>query len=182
VTAAAGANEAEPNEAEPAPQRPTEPALADTTETEPADPRGSELTPPDEVPGAAPPDEPSRAVLSEDAEKRLEQAERLLRGDAKSAVKALELLRALGETYATDARVLDAWTRAAARCKWWGESLQVALKWAALDQGPEAQLHLARTQRLVGQRYGAIQTLERLLATEPEHERALAMLVRYRDR
>ncbi len=50
-----------------------------------------------------------------------------------------------------------------------------------MDSSVEAQLNLAKVQRLVGQRYGAVQTLERLLQTEPANESALALLKKIRS-
>ncbi len=170
------------DDADPAPA--DQPAtIADPTLEPPAEPSAES----DEASVDRVEDEPSATEatpkeLSEDELNNLERAERLLRGDTKSAIRALDLLRTLGANHESDARILQGWSRAAARCKWWGESLQVALKWAAVDHSPIAQLHLARTQRLVGQRYGAIQTLERFLEGEPSHKEALAMLERYRDR
>jgi serine/threonine-protein kinase len=112
----------------------------------------------------------------------LERAERLLAGSSSEQQQALELFRVLAEQRPRDPRVLEGWSKAAARNKWWGESLRSALRWASFDEGPRAQLHLARTQRLVGQRYGAIQTLERFLEDNPKHQEAASMLERYRGR
>ncbi len=122
------------------------------------------------------------AELSEAEQARLDQGNRLLVGDAKARLRALDLFRKLAEAHPNHPDVLHGWSRAAAKNKWWGESLQVALRWASTDDSAEAKLHLARTQRLVGQRYGAIQTLERLLVEAPEHAEATAMLQRYRGR
>lgn len=123
---------------------------------------------------------PEPAELSDEDATRLERAERLLHGDSGARLKALALYRELAEAYPNHPEVLAGWSRAAARSKWWGESLRAALRWASRDPGIEAQLHLARTQRLIGQRFGAIQTLERVLAKAPEHREATAMLARYR--
>jgi hypothetical protein len=112
----------------------------------------------------------------------LERAERLLAGSSSEQQQALELFRVLAESSPREPRVLEGWSKAAARNKWWGESLRSALRWASFDESPRAQLHLARTQRLVGQRYGAIQTLERFLADNPKHQEAETMLERYRAR
>lgn len=121
------------------------------------------------------PDLPS-TVLDE-----LERADRQSRGDLSSRHLALETYRKHGEQYPKSKRVLSGWSAAASRAKWWGESLRIAIRWAAIDESIEAHIHLAKTQRIVGQRYGAIQTLERLLKQEPSNEQAQAMLKRYRQ-
>ncbi len=127
-------------------------------------------------------DAPEKERLSVSDRQRLERARRLLEGDERARLQSLDLFRQLAETHPKESEVLHGWSRAAAKNKWWGESLQAALRWASSDDSPQAKLHLARTQRLVGQRYGAIQTLERLLVEEPEHAEATAMLQRYRGR
>jgi tetratricopeptide (TPR) repeat protein len=111
----------------------------------------------------------------------LERATKLSQGNDGERHTALELFRKYGESYPKDPRVLAGWSQAAGRAKWWGESLRVAIRWAAMDSSTEAQLNLAKTQRLIGQRYGAIQTLERLLEQEPSNEAAQAMLRKYRQ-
>jgi serine/threonine-protein kinase len=107
------------------------------------------------------------------------RANALLERDGEGAITALDLFRKLGQRYPDHPAVLAGWSRAAAKGKWWGEALRVALRWASLDDSQEAQLHLAKTQRLLGQRFGAIQTLEKLLARAPSQE-AQAMIQRYR--
>jgi hypothetical protein len=77
--------------------------------------------------------------------------------------------------------VLEEWSKAAASVKWWGESLRVAIRWASVDPGEDSHLHLARTQRLVGQRFGAIQTLERFLEGAPGSKTAMAALLQYKN-
>lgn len=119
-------------------------------------------------------------ALPPDVQAELARADKLSQGNDGDRHTALEIYRKLGEQYAQSATVLNGWSRAASRAKWWGESLRVAIRWAAQDPSTEAQLNLARTQRLVGQRYGAIQTLERLLEQEPGNESAQAMLKKYR--
>lgn len=127
----------------------------------------------------------SPAAVSSDlppaARAELERAEKLSQGSDGDRHNALEVYRKWGEQYPQDATVLAGWTRAAGRAKWWGECLRVAIRWAAQDPSIEAQLNLAKTQRLVGQRYGAIQTLERLLEQQPANEAAQAMLRKYRQ-
>jgi eukaryotic-like serine/threonine-protein kinase len=94
-------------------------------------------------------------------------------------VKALSLARRLAKTHPEDARVLKAWSETAIDTKGWGEALRAAIKWASVDSDTAAHIHLARVQKAVGQRYGAIATLERILAEHPEHEAALELLGRY---
>lgn len=151
----------------------------------PSAPPEDELDPP---PSPQPPQEqdpPIRALdapLPKEVQRRLATADDRSVRDRQARQVALDTYRQLGEQYPEHPRVLGGWSKAAGRAKWWGESLRVAIRWAALDPRPEAQLHLARTQRLVGQRYGAVQTLERLLQRFPEHQEATAMLQRYRQR
>jgi hypothetical protein len=123
-----------------------------------------------------------QAELSDEERVLLEKAERLLERGGSGHVRSLDLFRKLAKAHEYDPRILEGWSRAAAGAKWWGESLRVALRWASFDDSPRAQLHLARTQRLIGQRYGAIQTLERLLERSPKNQQAQAMLDRYRGR
>lgn len=126
---------------------------------------------------AAPPDAlPAEVVTA------LKQAKRLTLSNRADREVALHRYRKIAEDHPKHPDVLSGWSKAAARAKWWGESLRVALRWAASDSSPDAHLHLARTQRLVGQRYGAIQTLERLLERLPEHPEAKETLARYRRR
>jgi serine/threonine protein kinase len=120
------------------------------------------------------------ASLSNDVQEELARADKLSQGNDGDRHTALEIYRKLGEQHPQNAAVLAGWSRAASRAKWWGESLRVAIRWAAQDPSTDAQLNLARTQRLVGQRYGAIQTLERLIELEPGNEPAQSMLRKYR--
>jgi len=94
-------------------------------------------------------------------------------------VAALGVYRKLGERYPADRTILEGWSSSAADTKGWGEALRVAIRWAAIDDSAEAQLHLARTQRRVGQRAGAISTLQRLLQAEPNNVQAHALLAKY---
>jgi serine/threonine-protein kinase len=121
------------------------------------------------------------ASLPSDAQADAERADKLVHGDKADKEQALELYRRLGKIHPDHARVLEGWSKAAAANRWWGEALRTALRWASLDSSTRAQLYLARTQRLVGQRYGAIQTLERLLSKEPKSPEAQSMLERYRE-
>ena len=150
-----------------APQ-PSSAATVDTRKTATLNPTEVE-TPSDTEPGA-------------DLLATLKDTDALTRQGKTARIQALEIYRRLGETHAKEPKVLAGWSRAAAKAKWWGESLRVALRWASLDKSSDAQLHLARTQRLVGQRYGAVQTLERLLDRMPKNQEAMAMLERYRGR
>ncbi len=127
-------------------------------------------------------DAPDSVELDEATRRQMAKADELIRSNRAARELALARYRKLGEKYPEHPEVLAGWSRAAAGAKWWGESLRVALRWASLDPRAEAQLHLARTQRLVGQRYGAIQTLERLLEKLPDNQEATAMLARYRER
>ncbi|MEN9577161.1 MAG: hypothetical protein RJA70_170 [Pseudomonadota bacterium] len=149
-----------------------------------ADEQGpSETTAPSETnePSVAPLDEPSVAPLDEPTLTRLSAADKLSRAVSTREL-ALARFRELAGEFPNHPQILSGWSTAAARAKWWGESLRVALQWASVDEGADAQLHLAKTQRLVGQRYGAIQTLERLLQRVPDSPEATTMLVRYRER
>jgi hypothetical protein len=110
----------------------------------------------------------------------LDRVRGLLGRGATNDSRALELARKLGEAYPENPEVLELWSKAAARVKWWGESLRIAIRWAAVEQSEPAALHLAKTQRLVGQRYGAILTLERFLQLQPRSEPAQEALAQYR--
>jgi eukaryotic-like serine/threonine-protein kinase len=123
----------------------------------------------------------SSAALPPDVFEALNEAERLSRGNPSDRVTALESFRKLGEIYPQNTHVLAGWSKAASQAKWWGESLRIAIRWAAMDSSVEAQLNLAKVQRLVGQRYGAVQTLERLLQNEPANESALVLLKKIRE-
>jgi serine/threonine-protein kinase len=94
-------------------------------------------------------------------------------------IAALGVYRKLGQRYPQNPIILQGWSTSAAETQGWGEALRVAIRWAAIDSSPSAQLHLARTQRRVGQRTGAISTLQRLLQAEPNHPQATALLAKY---
>jgi Flp pilus assembly protein TadD len=76
--------------------------------------------------------------------------------------------------------VLEGWSRCAAATKWWGESLKVAERWAALDGDRRAHVHLARTQKRVGQVEKAIATLKSLLRHQPNDAEVTNLLNLYR--
>lgn len=129
----------------------------------------------------APAAEPASAVASPrtpnpELERALARAESLV---GHRDLRALEAFRSLGARHPEDARVLEGWSRVAARTKWWGESLRVAERWAATDASAHAQVHLARTQKRLGRVEVAIKTLEKLLATHPEHGEAIHLLQLY---
>jgi serine/threonine-protein kinase len=94
-------------------------------------------------------------------------------------IAALGVYRKLGQRYPQNPAILQGWSTSAAETQGWGEALRVAMRWAAIDSSPSAQLHLARTQRRVGQRAGAISTLQRLLQAEPNNAQATALLAKY---
>jgi tetratricopeptide (TPR) repeat protein len=94
-------------------------------------------------------------------------------------LEALETYRQLGSRYPRDAKVLEGWSRVAANTEWWGESLRVAERWAAVDRSSAAQLHLARTQRRLGQLDKAIQTLKNRLERDPKDNEAQTLLSLY---
>jgi hypothetical protein len=109
-------------------------------------------------------------------ERALADAEGLI---GRHNLDALEAYRRLGRAHPREARVLEGWSRVAASNKWWGESLKVAERWAALDASPAAQLHLARTQKRLGQVDKAIGTLKTLLAKRPSDREATSLLQAY---
>jgi hypothetical protein len=95
------------------------------------------------------------------------------------ALDALDAYRRLGRSYPREPRVLEGWSRVAASNKWWGESLKVAERWAALDGSSAAHVHLARTQKRLGQVEKAIGTLKTLLAKHPSDREATSLLQAY---
>jgi serine/threonine protein kinase len=124
-------------------------------------------------PATATPSKPARA---EALTKALVEAETLV---GRRNLEALEAFRQLGNRHPRDPRVLEGWSRVAAATQWWGESLRVAEKWAAIDRSRAAQLHLARTQRRLGQIDKAIGTLKDLLEREPKDADARELLEIY---
>jgi eukaryotic-like serine/threonine-protein kinase len=124
---------------------------------------------------------PSRAAAtassrSEAIEKAVLAAESLV---GRRNLEALEVYRKLGSKHPRDAKVLEGWSRIAATTQWWGESLRVAERWAAVDRSSAAQIHLARTQRRLGQTKKAIDTLRGLLERSPKDETARELLSTY---
>jgi Flp pilus assembly protein TadD len=109
-------------------------------------------------------------------EQALAEAERL---SGNHDLEALEAYRLLGSRNPRDAKVLEGWSRVAASTEWWGESLRVAERWAAVDRSSAAQLHLARTQRRLGQLDKAIQTLKSRLERDPKDAEARDLLQQY---
>ena len=91
-------------------------------------------------------------------------------------VKGFNQLRRLGRNNQKDKRALKAWCEAAIAMRGWGEAHRVAIRWAAIDSSPEAQIQYARLQRAVGKQRHAIKTLKRLLQRRPGHEEARHML------
>ena len=116
------------------------------------------------------------APRNEALESALAEAESL-RGHRN--LRALEAYRRLGTQHPEDPRVLEGWSRVAATTKWWGESLRVAERWAAVDASPPAQVHLARTQKRLGHVEQAITTLKSLLARHPKDGEAATLLQFY---
>jgi serine/threonine protein kinase len=109
-------------------------------------------------------------------EKALLAAETLI---GRRNLEALDAYRQLGNRYPRDPKVLAGWSRVAASTQWWGESLKVAERWATLDRSAAAQVHLARTQRRLGQTDKAIDTLKALLERSPKDEDAQELLSIY---
>jgi eukaryotic-like serine/threonine-protein kinase len=119
---------------------------------------------------------PSKPARAEAVTKALLEAEALV---GRRNLEALEAFRQLGNRHPRDPRVLEGWSRVAATTQWWGESLRVAEKWAAIDRSRAAQLHLARTQRRLGQIDKAIGTLKDLLEREPKDPDARELIEIY---
>ncbi|HTV24684.1 MAG TPA: protein kinase, partial [Polyangiaceae bacterium] len=122
---------------------------------------------------AAPSPAPARASAPE---KALVAAENLI---GRRNLEALEAYRELGSRYPRDPKVLQGWSRVAASTQWWGESLKIAERWASVDKSAPAQIHLARTQRRLGQTDKAIDTLKALLERSPKDEDAQELLSIY---
>lgn len=162
---------------------PTPPEVAPVSEARPA-PVAVAPEPPETAPEPVPShDEPVASLPArDDAEltSKLALARSLMKRGAGQRQRSLELMRELADSHPDDPDVLAQWSRSAASVQWWGESLRAAIRWAAIDPGEASHLHLARTQRLVGQRFGAIQTLERFLSRQPESKSALLALEQYR--
>ncbi len=134
-----------------------------------------EALPPPPPPSVSPLPAPE-APRDEALEHALAEAESL-RGHRN--LRALEAFRRLGDQHPKEPRVLEGWSRVAATTKWWGESLRVAERWAAVDASPPAQVHLARTQKRLGHVEQAISTLKSLLARHPKDGEAATLLQFY---
>lgn len=189
VVAAAAPAEAPGNAAEPV----GDPAAADDEgdgEEGEGTPEAQPAAAGDALAAAAPQAEPAAAAPSPEAAKdeaakatdtdveaKIAEAQALMVKGQR--VKGFHALRKLGRNHRKDARVLKAWSEAAAQMKSWGEALRVARQWAAAEQSTEAQLHLARMQRAVGKPKEAVQTLAQILKTEPTNEDAKALMRLY---
>lgn len=154
------------------PAAPAAPDPADTTDG-PDSPERSNEPDPDRAPNA---DEPGQ-TLPEELRQQVAEAELTL--ESGQRILALNKFRRLAHNHPDEPRVLEGWSRAAKATKGWGEALRAAIKWASVDSSPEAHLYLARTQRAVGQRYGAVATLQRLLDRNPDNEKAQELLAEY---
>jgi eukaryotic-like serine/threonine-protein kinase len=135
----------------------------------------------DDVPEPAPSSNPGLAQqtaepVDEALETALAEADRL---KGRRDLRALEAFRRLGAQHPSQPKLLEGWSRVAAATKWWGESLQVAERWAAVDASQNAHLHLARTQKRVGQVDKAISTLKSFLAQHPDDADAMGLLQTY---
>jgi serine/threonine-protein kinase len=166
------------------PVAPEEHAAATATATAPtAADDSDDLDPPADIEpekSAAPSPEPAEAPGSAPLESALARAEHYV--DKGMTLQALGAYRTLGAAHPDDARVLRGWSQAAVKTKGWGEGLRIALKWAASDPSPDAQLYLAKLQHSAGQRYGAVATLTRLLEAHPDVHEAQELLDHYADR
>jgi eukaryotic-like serine/threonine-protein kinase len=94
-------------------------------------------------------------------------------------LRALEVYRQLNEQYPEEPAVLAGLSRIAAQTKWYGEALKAAERWVAIDDSPDARLHLARTLRRVGKLEESISTLRQLVAADPTQQEARELLRRY---
>ncbi len=148
-------------QAEPAPATPSAPAPGES-EAEPSP------APAKQAPAAKPMDPALESALA--------HAEGLM---GHRDLRALEAFRRLGKTHPEEPKVLEGWSRVAAATKWWGESLSVAERWAAIDKSSHAHVHLARTQRRLGQVEKAIATLRAFLASNPADPEATNLLQIY---
>jgi hypothetical protein len=152
---------------------------ASTAASEPAAVSSATPAPASAVAAPAPsaPAKPrTRAKVDPALQKALAEAEALRE---RNELSALAAFRRLGREYPKEPRVLEGWSRIAASTKWWGESLRVAEAWAALDSSAPAQIHLARTQKRLGQVERAIATLQTLLAKQPREREASNLLQLY---
>jgi serine/threonine protein kinase len=152
------------------------PRAASTIAAGSASPAAAPRSAPASPTPAAPAAPRAAAARSAAPEKALLAAEGLI---GHRALEALEAYRQLGDRYPRDPKVLAGWSRVAATTQWWGESLKVAERWAAVDKSAAAQIHLARTQRRLGQTGKAIETLKAVLEKSPKHEDAQELLSIY---
>jgi Flp pilus assembly protein TadD len=147
--------------------------------TPPDDDEAADSDEPEEPAVVAPPRRrpalPAKAADPE-LDNALAQAESLT---GQNDLRALEAFRRLGRRYPREPRVLEGWSTIAASTKWWGESLRAAERWAAVDPSAPAQIHLARTQKRLGQVDKAIATLKTLLAKNPRDREATNLLSLY---
>jgi serine/threonine-protein kinase len=156
-----------------APEPPKDPAVAtppDDTDPEPS------VEETDDMGGGAPTLLEPEAADDPIAEELARAGDIARRGNA---IVTLNAYRKLAKKHPDDPRVLAGWSQAAIETKGWGEALRAAIKWASVDTKAPAQLHLAEVQKSVGQRFGAVATLERLLDEDPENTKARALLERY---
>jgi serine/threonine protein kinase len=151
-------------------------ALADEADADESD--AESVADAEQTADAASPDDEA-AVPEADSEqdeigKALAEAQALI--EQNRQIKAYNVLRRLGREHPQDARVLEAWSKAAAATKRWGDAYKVAWRWAELDDGVAAQLHLAQMQRRIGKRSDAVRTLKKVLAKNPDCPEAREML------
>jgi hypothetical protein len=114
------------------------------------------------------------AAAGDTLEADIAKAAELMQSGAK--IKAFNMYRKIGRKHMKDARALKAWSEAAASMKGYGEALRVARRWVNADKSDEARLHLAKMQRMCGQRDEAVKTLNALLKDQPGQEEARGML------
>jgi thioredoxin-like negative regulator of GroEL len=127
-----------------------------------------------DMPEAQLDDSPDDALAPEN---KLARAIELGQGERK--IESLNMLRRLGKRYPADGRVMKAWVAAAVSLGGWGEALKVARRWASDQDGPEANVELARLQRATGRGAEARKTLTRILEHHPDCEPAQRLLDEY---
>lgn len=115
----------------------------------------------------------AKAPVSE-LEQRILAAQELMA--AGKELKGFATLRFLGRLHHREPRAVRAWSLAAAQMKAWGEAARTARRWAAIDKGLEAQVHLARMERAVGRRDEAVALLKRIVRKHPDATEARDML------
>jgi serine/threonine-protein kinase len=164
--AAALAAEAAPP-AKAAPSRPPQlsaPAVAKKTMTAPVAPATEGV-------------KPSEPAGPDAIEAKLAQARAL--SEHGQSLRAFHELRELGAAHPDDARVLRAWSEAALAVRSWGEAHRVARRWAEIDDSVEAQLHVARMERAVGDTESALAVLRRVLERYPSSNEARELVRMY---